>query len=55
MKRSIITAALFVVSLVAGCDMCVTSIEIHHARCNDGDQASCEWLADNVVGAYCKS
>lgn len=51
---ALVLAALVGV-LAGGCDPCVAAIEVHTQRCNDGDQASCEWLHDNVVGAYCAS
>lgn len=54
-RRSIITALLIACAFVAGCDMCVVSIQVHLERCQEGDQASCDWIDDNVVGAYCKS
>jgi hypothetical protein len=45
-------AALVLLAL-SGCDMCVAAIEVHQDRCARGEQTSCEWIDDHVVGAYC--
>lgn len=57
MNRITIALALLVAGLVSGCDVCEAAAAVHTQRCADGDQASCEWMAENVeptTGQVCR-
>ena len=42
-NSSVKTIVLSLLALfAAGCDPCLAALKIHHERCVDGDQASCD-------------
>ena len=52
-KTILAALAGLLLSSLAACDPCAVGYQINIERCSNGDQASCDWIADNFHGAQC--